>query len=228
MNVLEKTLRDLGNALGGNFSGSQLEGIKDAIRYFAIASAVANAIGGAFPGGVAVVATVVQTGMTVALYMKINRHLNVNFQENMVKVIAAAFATGIIANASTLIIFYAAAAAISFIPILGSAIAATANAAMGYIYIYVAAVIYLKLISLLARPDGTIRTPDATEAKRIIAEIMASTDMKELVQEGRSSYKQAEQDGSITEAMNHRRCPNCQTPVEEGQRFCSNCGSALC
>lgn len=216
MNVLESTLRDLGKALGGNFSGSQLAGIKDSILSFAVASAVANAIGGAFPGGIAVVATLVQSGLTVALFMKINRLLNVNFQENVVKVIAAAFATGIVANASTLIIFYAAAAVINFIPVIGSAVAATANAAMGYIYIYVAAVIYLKLVSLLAQPDGTIRTPEASEAKRIIAEIMERTDMKELVKEGKNSYKQAEQDGSIAKAMNNRRCPNCQTPVEEG------------
>ena len=228
MNVLESTLRDLGKALGGNFSGSQLEGIKDTIITYAIASAVANAIGGAFPGGVAVVATLVQSGLTVALFMKINRLLNVNFQENVVKVIAAAFATGIVANASTLIIYYAAAAVISLIPVIGSAVAATANAAMGYIYMYVAAVIYLKLVSFLAQPDGTIRTPEADEAKRIIAQIMERTDMKELVKEGRDSYKQAEQNGSIEKAMNHRRCPNCQAPIEEGQKFCSNCGSALC
>ena len=227
MNVLESSLRELGRALGGNFSGSQLEGIKDSIRAFAIASAVANAIGGWIPGGVAFVATVVQSGITVALFMKINRLLNVNFQENMVKVIAAAFATGIVANASGLIILYAAAAVIGLIPVLGSAIAATANAAMGYIYIYVAAVIYLKLVSFLAQPNGSIRTPDAAEAKRIIAEILESTDMKELVQEGRNSFKQAEQDGSIADAMQHRRCPNCGSSVKDGQRFCSNCGCAL-
>ena len=45
MNILEETLRDLGHALEGDLSGTQLAGIQDTIHNYAIAAAVAGAAG---------------------------------------------------------------------------------------------------------------------------------------------------------------------------------------
>ncbi len=226
--ILTSTLKELARAMSGDMSGTQLESIQATIKKFAIASAVANAIGGAIPGGVSVVASLVQTGMVVATFIQINRILNVSVQENIVKVMAVAFATGLVANASTMIVYYAAAAVISFIPIWGSAVAATASAAMGYIYIYVAAVVYLKLITNFVQPDGSIRISTPDEAKRIINDIMQKTDLSSIIKEGSSSYKQAEGTGEIEKAMKNPRCPSCGAKINKGQKFCSECGTVLC
>lgn len=225
--ILSSTLKDLARALSGNLSGTQLESIKDTIRRFAIYSAVANAVGGAIPGGVAVVATLVQVGLVAATFSQICRILNISIEKNMVKVMAVAFATGLVANASTVLMYYAASAVISFIPILGSALAATANAAIGYIYIYVAAIVFLKLITKFAQPDGNINIPNQEEAQRVIKEIMSKTDLESIIKEGSASYKQAKNAGEIEKAMKDPRCPSCGAKISAGQKFCSNCGCAL-
>lgn len=227
MSLLQNTIQEIGRAMGGNLSGSQLEGVQDTIKHYAIASAVAGAVSGLVPGA-GVLAVLTQTGLVWASYVKINQHLGISMKENTAKFIASAIGTNILTNAGMLIISYAAAAIISFIPILGQVAAATASAGIGYILVYTAAVIYLKLIIELVQPDGTINVEETIDTKRIIKRIIEENNLKKIIEEGRDEYKQAKEKGIIDDAIKNRRCPNCQQPVEAGQKFCSNCGSALC
>jgi hypothetical protein len=43
-----------------------------------------------------------------------------------------------------------------------------------------------------------------------------------------ASLVDANAEGKIDAAIKHRQCPNCHAEVSEGQKFCSECGSALC
>lgn len=227
MNILQSTLQEIAQALKGDLSGSQLNGIESTIKNYAVASAVAGAVSGLVPGAAGILAMLTQTGLVWATYVKINQHLGISMKENTAKFLASAIGTNILANAGILILSYATAAIISFIPIFGQAMAAAANAAMGYIFIYVAAVIYLKLIIELVRPDGTIHVEETADTKSIIKRIIEENNIKKIIEEGRDEYKQAKNNGVIDDAIKHRRCPNCQSPVAEGQKFCSNCGKAL-
>lgn len=228
MKIIEETIRDLGNALQGDLSGTKLAGVQDTIHRYAIAAAVTGAISGAVPGVAGVLAFLAQTGLIWATYVKINQTLGISMKEHTAKFIGSAIATNIVTNAGVMLIGYAAAAIISFIPILGQAIAATTNAAIGYIFIYSCSIIYLKLITELARPDGTIEVDESDDTKHIIKEIIKRNNMESIVSEGRDSYKKAKKEGAIDDAIEHRHCPSCGSPIENGQKFCSNCGSALC
>ena len=227
MNILEETLRDLKNALQGNLSGTQISSAQETIHHYAIAAAVAGAISGVVPGVAGLLAIATQTGLVWATYVKVNQTLGISMKEHTAKFLGSAIATNLITSVGTLILSYALAAIISFIPIFGQAMAATANAAMGYIVIYACAIIYLKLITDLVRPDGTIEVPETDDTKHIIQDIIRRNDMARIITEGRDKYKKAKSEGAIDNAIKHRRCPSCQAPVEPGQKFCSNCGSAL-
>lgn len=227
MNILDETLRDLGNALQGNLSGTQISSAQETIRNYAIAAAVAGAISGLVPGIAGLLAMATQTGLVWATYVKVNQTLGISMKEHTAKFLGSAIATNVITSVGTLILSYAFAAIIAFIPIFGQAMAAAANAAMGYIIIYSCAIIYLKLITDLVRPDGTIEVSENDDTKHIIKEIIKRNNMERIIKEGRDNYKKAKNEGIIDDAIKHRRCPNCGSSVADGQRFCSHCGSAL-
>jgi len=228
MNILEETINDLKNALQGNLSGTQIASAQTTIRNYAIAAAVTGAIAGTVPGLAGILAMLAQTGLVWATYVKINQTLGISMKEHTAKFLGSAIASNIVTNVGTMLISYAAAAIISLIPIFGQAIAATANAAIGYIFIYTCAIIYLKFITDLVRPDGTIEVAESDDTKHIIKDIIKRNNMEKIISEGRDNYKKAKKDGIIDDAIKHRRCPSCGSPIEDGQKFCSACGSALC
>ena len=106
-------------------------------------------------------------------------------------------------------------------------LSAAIDAALGYIIIYVAAVIYLQVITKMMQPDGTLKVPEEDDTKHIIEALIKQSNLKDLIKEGRDSYKKAKADGSLDNAKKNPKCPGCGVDVKPGQKFCSNCGTAL-
>lgn len=231
MNAATPTLalafRELDKSMPEALVGTKIEEIKGTIRDYAIAASVASALSGVLPGIGGVIAMLTQTGMVWATYVKINKHLGISMKENTAKFIGSAIATNLVTNAGALLITYAGAAILSFIPILGNVAAMAINGALGYILIYSAAIIYLKLISKLVKPDGTIDIPETDDGKATIKSVMDETDIEDIIREGRNSYKAAKADGSIDSARKNPTCPNCHAKITPDQRFCSSCGTPL-
>lgn len=219
--------KGLNEAMKGSLDGTKIESIKETINNYAIASALASMASGMIPGVAGVVAALTQAGFVWATYVKINKTLGISMSENTAKFIGSAIVTNIVTNAGAMMLAYAGAAIISFIPIIGQIAAVTINGALGYIIIYAAAVIYLNLISELMMPDGSLKVAENDDTKHIIQKIINESNMEDIIKEGRNSYKKAKADGSIDNAKKHPKCPGCGTNVKPGQKFCSECGSAL-
>ena len=219
--------KGLNDAMKGTLDGTKLESIKGTINNFAIASAVASTAACVVPGIAGVVAALTQAGFVWATYVQINKTLGISMSKNTVKFLGSAIVTNIVTGAGALLVGYAAAAVIGFIPIFGQAGAAIVNAALGYIIVYVAAVIYLMLISKMMQPNGELKVDENDDTKHIIKEIIDSNNIKEIIKEGRNSYKKAKADGSIDQAKKNPKCPACGVEVKLGQKFCSECGTAL-
>ena len=219
--------KSLNEAMKGSLDGTKIENIKETINGYAIASAIASMASGIIPGVAGVVAGLTQAGFVWATYVKINKTLGISMSENTAKFIGTAIVTNLVTNAGAILIAYAGAAILSFIPILNLFAAAAINGALGYIIIYVAAIIYLLLISKVMQPDGTLKIAENDDTKRIIQSIIKETNIKEIIKEGRDSYKKAKADGSIDNAKENPKCPGCGTDVKPGQKFCSECGTAL-
>ena len=219
--------KGLNDAMKGTLDGTKIESIKETINNFAIASAVAGLTAVVVPGVASIVAMLTQTGFVWATYVQINKTLDISMSEHTVKFLGSAIMTNIATNAGFTLAAYASAAVISFIPLFGQALAAASIAALGYMMVYVAAVIYLMLISKLMEYDGTLEVKENDDTKHIIEELIKQNNIKEIIKEGRDSYKKAKADGILDKAKNNPKCPGCGIEVKPGQKFCSDCGTAL-
>lgn len=219
--------KSLNEAMKGSLDGTKIESIKETINNFAIASAVAGLAAVVIPGIAGVVAMLTQSGFIWATYVKINKTLGISMSEHTAKFIGSAILTNIVTAAGTQLLLYAGAAVISFIPILGQVLSAAMISALGYIMVYAAAVIYLMVISKLIQPDGTLKVAENDDTKRIIEGIIKENNIEDIIKEGRNSYKKAKADGVIDQAKKSPKCPGCGAAVKLGQKFCSECGTAL-
>lgn len=225
--ILGKALQELDKAMQGTLDGTKISAIKDTIRGFAIAAALASAMAGLAPGIAGVVALLTQTGFVWATYVKINNTLGISMTKDTAKFLGSAIVTNIALNAGAFIGAVIAAGLLAFIPGLGSAASAAIDAAMGYVLIYAAAIIYLKLITHFVHPDGTVSITESDGTKDVIKDIVRESSMRDIIKEGRESFKEAKKNGSLDKAKANPKCPNCGADIQQGQKFCSNCGLEL-
>ena len=225
--ILAKALQELDKAMQGALDGTKISAIKDTIRGFAISAAIASAVAGLAPGVAGVVALLTQTGFVWATYVKINKTLGISMTENTAKFLGSAIVTNIALNAGAFFVAVIIAGLFSMLPGLGSAAAAAIDAAMGYVIIYAAAVIYLKLITHFVKPDGTIDIAETDSTKQVIKGIVRESNLRDIIKEGRDSYKEAKKDGSIDQAKAHPKCPGCGADIQPEQKYCSRCGIQL-
>lgn len=225
--ALAKALQDLDRSMRNSLDGTKIENIKNTIGDYAIAAAVASGVAGVAPGFAGVAAALTQAGFVWATYVQINKTLDISMSENTAKFIGSAIVTNLVTSAGAFIAILIGSSILSMVPVLGQAAAIALNAGLGYTIIYVSAIIYLKLITRMMQPDGTLHVAESDDTKHIIRDIINGSNLKDLIKEGKASYKQAKEDGSIDKAKNAKKCSKCGAVVKDGQRFCSECGHKL-
>ena len=217
--VLGKALQDLDKSMRNSLNGTKIEQIKDTIGNYAIAAAIASGVAG-------VAAALTQAGFVWATYVQINKTLGISMSENTAKFIGSAVVTNLITSAGAFVAVLIGSSIVSIIP--GAQVVSVAmNAALGYTIVYVSAIIYLKLITRMMQPDGTLKVSESDDTKHIIRDIIKESNIKDMVKEGKAAYKQAKEDGSIDKAKKAKKCPKCGVEVKDGQKFCSECGMLL-
>ncbi len=225
--ILAKCFQELSRITNDAIDNSRIKNIKEAINAHAVMSAVAGGATAVLPGGAAVVATVVQTGFVWSLYVKISKELGISIRENKLKFIASAALTNITANAGMLIAGHAAATLLSFIPGFGSATSVIVEAMIGYVIIYVAAILYLQFITRLFKANNgrcNLSSMSDDELKNGIKKVSSEINMKEAIDEGKQAYNKAKKNGDFERAKNNPQCPNCKAILDKNVKFCSNCG----
>lgn len=224
---LAKACQELDKAMQGTLDGTKIACISETISGYAIAAAIASGVAGVAPGFAGVAAALTQAGFVWATYVKINKTLGISMSENTAKFIGSAVVTNLITNAGAFVAVLIGSSLLSIIPGVGTAAAIALNAALGYTIVYVSAIIYLKLITRMMQPDGTLKVSESDNTKHIIRNIIKESNIKDMVKEGKAAYKQAKEDGSIDKAKNVKKCPKCGTEVRVGQKFCSECGAEI-
>ena len=224
---LAKAFQELDKAMQGTLNGTKIQGISETISHYALASAVASMAAAVIPGAGGVAAALAQAGFVWATYVKINKTIGLSMSEETAKFLGNAIVTNIITQFGALLAGHLVAGVLACFPIFGSAGAALAEGAIGYGLIYAAAYIYLKLISRVIKPDGSIQVAEGDSTKKIIEEIMKREDMKGLFKEGAKQFKEARASGALDQAKKEQNCPNCGSPYTPGDHFCSVCGNDL-
>ncbi len=224
---LAKACQELDKAMQGSLDGTKIACISETISGYAIAAAIASGVAGVAPGFAGVAAALTQAGFVWATYVQINKTLDISMSENTAKFIGSAIVTNLVTSAGAFIAILIGSSILSMVPVLGQAAAIALNAGLGYTIIYVSAIIYLKLITRMMQPDGTLHVAESDDTKHIIRDIINGSNLKDLIKEGKASYKQAKEDGSIDKAKNAKKCSKCGAVVKDGQRFCSECGHKL-
>jgi len=220
---LGKALQELDRSMRNSLDGTKIEQIKNTIGDYAIAAAVASGVAGVAPGFAGVAAALTQAGFVWATYVKINKTLDISMSENTAKFIGSAIVTNLITSAGAFVAVLIGSSVVSIIP-GGQVVSVAMNAALGYIIVYVSAIIYLKLITRMMQLDGTLKVSESDDTKHIIRDIIIESNIKDMVKEGKAAYKQAKKDGSFDKA---KKCPKCGAEVKDGQKFCSECGHSL-
>ena len=224
---LAKACQELDKAMQGTLDGTKIACISETISGYAIAAAIASGVAGVAPGFAGVAAALTKAGFVWATYVKINKTLGISMSENTAKFIGSAIVTNLITNAGAFVAVLVGSSILSIIPGVGTAAAIALNAALGYTIVYVSAIIYLKLITRMMKPDGTLKVSESDDTKHIIRNIIKESNIKDMVKEGKAAYKQAKKDGSLDKAKKAKICPKCGAEVKDGQRFCSECGHEL-
>lgn len=224
---LAKAFQELDKKMQGILNGTKIESIKETISYYAIASALASMAAAVIPGGGGVIAAAAQVGFVWATYVKINKAIGLSMSKETAKFIGNAILTNLVTYYGTMIVGHILAGVFALIPVAGSALAAAEEGVIGYTVIYISAYIYLRLITRVARPDGTIDVANKDKTSDIIKEILAREDMKGLIKEGAKQFKDAQKSGALDVVKAMKKCPRCGTPYDEGDNYCSVCGLDL-
>lgn len=219
--ILLMALKELERVLQGSLSGKQVDNIVSKISAFAIYSAIAGTAS-VFSGIGSVVAILTQTGLVWSLYVMINKELGISMKEETVKFIASAMLTNLVCNAGTYLVTCIAAWILSMFPIFAPA-TFVIGAVLGYVLIYISAVVYIKLLTEVMKTSGTYQLGQNDATKQMVKNVVESTNVKEIIKEAREEFKKAEERGDLK----NPKCPYCGEPIDMEQKFCTNCGGKL-
>lgn len=210
-----------------HLSGEKRDEIIETVKEFAVYSAGAAIAANILPEAGGILAAVTQTALVWVLYVKINKVIGLEMSENTAKFIGSAVLTNLSLNAGTLLLSYAGAVAVSFIPLVGQFAAAAVEASLGYMLIYVAAVLYLIFLAKIFKTKGKVEVKGDSKDKEIIKGVIKNTNLKDLLKEAKSCYKTAKSNGEIDRASKNLKCPVCGEPIDGKKTYCTNCGTKL-
>lgn len=193
---LALTLRALEQAQENYIRKEKLEAVADTIHGCAIAAAIAGVGSGWLPGAGALVATSVWVAAIWGMYIKVNHDLGINIKDNVLKSIASAFLTNIIASAGSLIIAYAIGFVISFIPGLGTVGAVAIDGFLGYVTVYASGLLYIRFLTKVLKAKGNLDFSEI-DVKTIAKETVKESNITDIIKEGKSSFKEAKKEGKF-------------------------------
>jgi hypothetical protein len=186
-------LRDASRNL---ISQAQVDKAGDTIVACAIAAAIAGVGSGWLPGAGALVATAAWVAAIWTMYVKINKDLGISISENILKSLASAFLTNIIASAGALILAILASFVLSFIPFLGQAGAIAIDGLLGYITVFASGILYIMLLTKIMKAKGSFDISES-EAKSMADNISKESDISAIIREAKESFKKEKDKGTF-------------------------------
>lgn len=174
----------------------KLEAVADTIQGCAIAAAIAGVGSGWLPGAGSLVATAAWVAAIWGMYVKVNHDLGIKIRDNVLKSLASAFLTNIIASVGSLIVAYAFGFVISFIPGFGTASAIAVDGFLGYVTVYTSGLLYIRFLTKVLKVKGNLDFSDIDVAA-MAKETVKEANIKNIIKEGKASFKEAKKEGKL-------------------------------
>lgn len=194
--ILVLALRSLEQVQKNYIREENLEAVANTIQGCAIAAAIAGVGSGWLPGAGAVVATGVWIAAIWGMYVKINNDLGIKIKGNVLKSLASAFLTNIIASAGSFLVALLLGFALSFIPGIGTFGAIAVDGFLGYITVYASGILYIRFLTKVLKVKGSLDFSEM-DVKTIAKETIKESNIKEILKEGKSSFKEAKKEGKF-------------------------------
>ena len=159
--------------------------VKSVINHAAAAAASA-AVAGAVPGAGSTIAATVSIGIIVKMYVSLGNKLGIHLGNGVLKALASAVVADL---AGSIVAILAVSTVLSFIPGLGTLGAAGISGLTSFCYVYLAGVIYIKMVGKILSSGKSVDNMTEEDLKAAARQTADSMDMKKAVKEATSAYK---------------------------------------
>ena len=174
-------LNDGMKQLGREIDIDEIAGI---VQSHAVATSLSAAASGFIPGAGGVVAMGIACTSTITMYGRLAHAMGVRLNNGLIRAIASAVVADLAAAVAATL---AASAAISFIPGVGNMASSTIIAATNYGFVYLAGLIFIKLVASLG--VSRMERMSESEIKSAAKGIQREMDIKQAMKEAKASFK---------------------------------------
>jgi len=177
-------------------SGEEILGreIADVVTKHSIGAAAAGLGVAWLPGAGSTAAIAACAGIVWSMYLRINAKIGVSLSKNILKSVGTAIATNLAAAVVSSVAF---SAVISFFPGIGNVAASAVMAGVSYSLTWASGLIYLKVLTKLAKRGVALSDADAATLKRAAKDIMDNEDIKSVLKEAKQQYATSKAKGEI-------------------------------
>ena len=183
INALNEELRKVGKQV----NASEIE---DIVTFHAGVGA-ATGVGGMLPGAGPIIATGANVVSIVAMYVRLSKVLGITLEEGVLKAIASA----VVADISSAVVgSLALSTVLSFIPGIGTVPSAIIVGAANFGVVYLAAMIFIKLMTVLTKNRKNVSTMSTDELVNSAKLISKSIDKDAAIKEAKGVYEESQKD----------------------------------
>ncbi|MBR5288320.1 MAG: hypothetical protein IKU34_06990 [Clostridia bacterium] len=170
------------------------ERLEEIIMLHAIGAAVSAMASGWIPGAGGVVAMGIGVTFVCSMYIRLGNVLGITFSKGMIRAVASAVVADLASYVATLL---AISAAVSFIPFVGSMSASTLTALANFACVYLAAIIFIKMLGALMRTGKDVGGMSEDELITAIKREKDNVDIDRAMAEAKKQFKKAEASGDL-------------------------------
>lgn len=165
--------------------------IVQSVMNHALAAAGSAALSGALPGAGSTIALGVSTGIIVKMYISLGKMLGIHIGNGVLKAMASALVADIAGSAAASL---GASTILSFVPGIGTLGAAAITGITNFGYVYLAGIIYIKMIAKILESGKSISNMSEEEILKELKKTTNTVNMKEAMKEAKTAYKNSKKE----------------------------------
>lgn len=171
--------------------------IADVIIGHSLGAAAAGLGGAWIPGAGGTAALLASVGFIWSMYFRINKCLGLKLSKTLLKSLASAVITNIIASAAGIIGGAAVSTVLSFIPGVGSVAASVIMAGIDYAVVFASGLIYIKVLTNLFKAGKDPAKMSEEQLKAAAGSAVNDEDIGKIIKEAKKDYASARKSGAV-------------------------------